>query len=204
MGCKFGEVHLLSSCKDFTNFYYYRKGGLRGMASQQKQAILGPLSVSLLMGGDVWAKKLLNASEWCMEESSMEELVEAAGFGEDKNLRMERSPRSDSKPSNSCQSPYRKYGRLPYVFEWCKGYQTYIFLCDQAKEVRRVLGIWDTIAHLLVVDRSGSVVLEEVIRKEEQVRSMDVGLTELILTGPGAGISGRNAGSMSMTRLFGD
>ena len=51
------------------------------------------------------------------------------------------------------------------------------FSCDQAKEVWRARGIWDMIAHLL----SGSVVLEEVIRKEEQVRLMDVGLTELIL-----------------------
>ena len=132
------------------------------------------------MGGDVWAKKLLNASEWCREESSVKEVVEAAGFGEDKNLRMEGSPRSNSKPSNSCQLPYRKYS-CPMCMNGAEDIKHMFFLCEQAKEVWRAPDIWDTIAHLLTVDRSGLVVLEEVIRKVEQVRPMDVGLTELIL-----------------------
>ena len=58
-----------------------------------------------------------------------------------------------------------------------------LFSCNRAKEVWRALGIWDSITQFLTVDRSGSVVLEDVIRKDEQVRSLDVGLTELILTG---------------------
>ena len=52
-----------------------------------------------------------------------------------------------------------------------------LFSCDRAKEVWRVPGIWDSIAQMLTVDRSGLVVLEEVIRKGEHVRSLDVGLT---------------------------
>ena len=46
----------------------------------------------------------------------------------------------------------------------------------------RALGIWESIARLLAMERSGSVVMEEVIRKGEENRSMGVGLTELILT----------------------
>ena len=72
------------------------------MASQHKRAILGPLSVSLPMGGDVWAKKLLNASEWCRKESCLEEVVEAAGSEEDTNIRMVCSPWLDSRLRNSC------------------------------------------------------------------------------------------------------
>ena len=52
-----------------------------------------------------------------------------------------------------------------------------LFSCDRAKEVWRAPGIWDSIGQMLTVDRSGLVVLEEVIRKGEHVRSLDVGLT---------------------------
>jgi hypothetical protein len=48
--------------------------------------------------------------------------------------------------------------------------------------VWRALGIWDNIFQLLNADRFGSVLLEEAIRKGGQVRSIDVGLAELILT----------------------
>lgn len=50
------------------------------------------------------------------------------------------------------------------------------FTCDRAKAVWRALGVWDDIAELLCVDRSGSVILEEMIRKANRVRSMDVGM----------------------------
>ena len=44
-------------------------------------------------------------------------------------------------------------------------------------------GRLDLVAQSIDVDRSGSVVLEEIIRKGEQVCLMDVGLPEIILTG---------------------
>ena len=46
-----------------------------------------------------------------------------------------------------------------------------------------MLGIWESLVQLLAVDRSGAIVLEEVIRRDGQVRAMDVGMAELILTG---------------------
>jgi len=45
------------------------------------------------------------------------------------------------------------------------------------------MGIGQTINELLGTDRSGSIVLEEVIRRGEQVQSLEVGLAELILIG---------------------
>ena len=57
-----------------------------------------------------------------------------------------------------------------------------LFTCGRAKEVWRALSVWDLVAQSIDVDRSGSVVLEEIIRKGEQVCSMDVGLAEIILT----------------------
>ena len=58
-----------------------------------------------------------------------------------------------------------------------------IFTCDRAKAVWSSIGLGQKIADLLIVDRSGSIVLEEVIRGGEQVQRLDVGLAELILTG---------------------
>ena len=58
-----------------------------------------------------------------------------------------------------------------------------IFLCDRARLVWNSMGIGQTINELLGTDRSGSIVLEEVIRRREQVQSLEVGLAELILTG---------------------
>ena len=58
-----------------------------------------------------------------------------------------------------------------------------IFTCDRAKAVWSSIGLGQKIADLLIVDRSGSIVLEEVIRGGELVQGLDVGLAELILTG---------------------
>jgi hypothetical protein len=58
-----------------------------------------------------------------------------------------------------------------------------IFTCDRAKAVWISIGIWQKIRDLLETDRSGSVILDEVIRRGEQVHGIDVGLAELILTG---------------------
>jgi hypothetical protein len=40
-----------------------------------------------------------------------------------------------------------------------------LFTCDRAKAVWRAPGVGDDIAELLCIHRSGSVILEEVIRK---------------------------------------
>jgi hypothetical protein len=53
----------------------------------------------------------------------------------------------------------------------------------RGKEVWKELGIWEKIEHLLTTDRSGFVILEEVIRRGEQVHDLEVGLTELRLIG---------------------
>ena len=58
-----------------------------------------------------------------------------------------------------------------------------LFTCDRAREVWRSLGIWESIQRLLGTDRSGLVILEEIIRRGEWVDVLDVGLAELILTG---------------------
>jgi hypothetical protein len=40
-----------------------------------------------------------------------------------------------------------------------------IFSCDRAKVVWNLIGVWQKIRDLLETDRSGSIVLEEVIRR---------------------------------------
>ena len=64
--------------------------------------------------------------------------------------------------------------------EWSRGHQVHVILVEPSVEG---FGIWDNIFQLLNADRFGSVLLEEAIRKGGQVRSIDVGLAELILTG---------------------
>jgi hypothetical protein len=58
-----------------------------------------------------------------------------------------------------------------------------VFTCDRAKAVWRSIGVWDNIGDLLGADRSGSIILEEVIRRGQQINGLAVGLAELILTG---------------------
>jgi hypothetical protein len=58
-----------------------------------------------------------------------------------------------------------------------------IFSCDRAKTVWNLIGIWQKIRDLLETDQSGSIVLEEVIRRGEQVQGLEVGFAELILMG---------------------
>ena len=58
-----------------------------------------------------------------------------------------------------------------------------IFLCDRAIAVWNSMGIGQTINDLLGTDRSGSIVLEEVVRRGKQVQGLEAGFVELILTG---------------------
>jgi len=57
-----------------------------------------------------------------------------------------------------------------------------IFTCERAKKVWRSLGIEEKIQSLTLTDRSGSVILEEIITREEQIQNLDVGFAELVIT----------------------
>ena len=85
------QIPITSGREDFVAWHYNRNG-LFSVRS----------SVSLPMGGHIWAKKLLNARWWCRKESCLEEAVETVGSREDKNFRMACTPCPDSGPSNSC------------------------------------------------------------------------------------------------------
>jgi hypothetical protein len=56
-----------------------------------------------------------------------------------------------------------------------------MFTCDQARVVWQSLGVWERLQDYLILDRSGSVVIDEIIRREEMVASLDVGFLELVL-----------------------
>jgi hypothetical protein len=58
-----------------------------------------------------------------------------------------------------------------------------IFSCDRAKAVWSSMSMWNKISDLLATDRSECMVLQDVIRRGEQVQGLEVGLAELILTG---------------------
>ena len=50
-----------------------------------------------------------------------------------------------------------------------------IFTCNRARAVWRSVGVWEKIEQLLLTDRSGSIILEECIRRVEQVQALGVG-----------------------------
>jgi hypothetical protein len=57
-----------------------------------------------------------------------------------------------------------------------------MFTCDRARVVWRSLGIWERLQRFLATVRSGSVIIDDIIRREEQIDALDVGLAELVLT----------------------
>ena len=72
----------------------------------------------------------------------------------------------------------------PACHEGCEDIKHVLFTCSRAKEIWRILGVANEIQNLLRVDRSGSVVLAEMIKVSRPLGTMNhVGLAELILTG---------------------
>jgi hypothetical protein len=57
-----------------------------------------------------------------------------------------------------------------------------IFTCDRAKQVWCSLGIEEKIQRLLMTDHSGSVILEEIFTRDDQVHTLEVGIAELVIT----------------------
>lgn len=56
--------------------------------------------------------------------------------------------------------------QCPVCLQGAKDMRHLMFTCQRAKEVWKSLGLLDAIKEALIVDRSGSVVLEEFLRKE--------------------------------------
>jgi hypothetical protein len=74
-------------------------------------------------------------------------------------------------------------GRCPICNNGEEDVKHIIFSCDRAKAVWNSMGMWNKISDLLANDRSGCLVLQDVIRRGEQVQGLEVGLAEIILTG---------------------
>ena len=59
-----------------------------------------------------------------------------------------------------------------------------LFTCQRAQAIWRCLGVWDRIREVIVEDHSGSVILEEILRRNVMLSELNnVGFAELILTG---------------------
>ena len=58
-----------------------------------------------------------------------------------------------------------------------------IFTCDRAKAMWNSLGVLEKILEAIRTDWSGSVIVEEVLRRGETIDHLSVGFSELILTG---------------------
>jgi ribonuclease HI len=72
----------------------------------------------------------------------------------------------------------------PVCHMGCEDIYHLFFNCQRAQAIWRCLGIWDRIQQILQQDRSGSIILAELIRKPEKVAEMEgLGLAELIFTG---------------------
>jgi len=48
--------------------------------------------------------------------------------------------------------------------------------------VWRSLEIEEKIQHLIITDRSGSVILEEILTRDDQIHNLEVGFAELVIT----------------------
>jgi hypothetical protein len=61
--------------------------------------------------------------------------------------------------------------------------KTQLFTCNRAKEIWQRLGVWNKIERIMEINRSGSVVVAEVISISRPLKKLNqVGLAELILT----------------------
>ena len=88
----------------------------------------------------------------------------------------------------------------PACHEGCEDIKHVLFTCSRAKEIWRILGVANEIQNLLRVDRSGSVVLAEMIKVSRPLGAMNhVGLAE---SSPEDGTYGGNAGGLFMEKLF--
>ena len=58
-----------------------------------------------------------------------------------------------------------------------------LFSCSHAREVWSALDVWPHIEKLLIIDRSGSVLIQEIIRRGGEDTELKIGWTKLILTG---------------------
>jgi endogenous inhibitor of DNA gyrase (YacG/DUF329 family) len=58
-----------------------------------------------------------------------------------------------------------------------------LFSCNRAREVWTSLGIWEHIERMMSIDRSRSILIQEVIRTGGEVRELNLGRAELILIG---------------------
>jgi hypothetical protein len=57
-----------------------------------------------------------------------------------------------------------------------------LFTCDRTRGVWQTLGVCERVQNYLDVDPSDSVVIDEIIRREEVINELDVGLAGLVLT----------------------
>lgn len=74
-------------------------------------------------------------------------------------------------------------GSCPLCPSGCEDIKHMLFTCDRAREVWRCLGVWDRIEEVLNIDRSGSILMEEIIRIGGKIPALNnVGLVELVLT----------------------
>ena len=78
-----------------------------------------------------------------------------------------------------------------------------IFTCKRARQVWRSLGIEEKIQRLIMTDRSGSVILEEILTKDDQVQNLEVGFAELVITAAWY-IYGGSVDNWYMEKLFSD
>ena len=76
-------------------------------------------------------------------------------------------------------------GQCPVCTKGAKDIKHLMFTCYRAKQVWRALGILDIIEEVTRIDRSGSIILEEILRRPNNKSPIlgHVGLKELIVVG---------------------
>lgn len=71
----------------------------------------------------------------------------------------------------------------PVCQRGCEDIKHMMFTCERARNVWTALGVWGQIEEILSADRSGSVIIEEAIRRGGRVEALDnVGFPELLVT----------------------
>jgi hypothetical protein len=74
-------------------------------------------------------------------------------------------------------------GGCPICSSSCEDIKHVLFSCERAIEVWKGIGVWDKIDEVRQLDRSGSVIVEEIIKQGGRLTHLDnVGFAELVLT----------------------
>jgi len=93
----------------------------------------------------------------------MERAMETVNTEQDQNFPLVSASWMHSMFGDPGEQAYIQHWKLSNVSDGAEDIKHALFSCNRAREVWGALGIWDVIEKLLSIDRSGSVLIQEII-----------------------------------------